>query len=396
MDDAETGEQLVRRHARPGVPAAVSRRRRERREAELAAAFRRAGVDAVALSTDEDLLAGDRPDGRAAEAGEALTDVVHLAAAPAAPAGDPGRRVGCTGRGSGDGRRGRRSSGGGRRRRSRRRRARSGAASAGRRAGVAAPDPGRLTLVGVTILVLSLARPAERHRRPAAGGHGPPRLRRLGQHGRHRRRADPDGGGQGRRARVRRATSRRRCASASSSSATPGFSTQVPTDDRTADRGRDPAPRAGARDVARPAASSQSLTVIEAADDAETTDYYTNARAPPTPDADPGPGRRLRAGHHRAADRRREHRGARPARGGPGGAGTAASASTRSGSAAADGTTLEVEGFLVHTQLDEAALQGIADADRRHVLPGRGPGRPDARSTTTSAAGSSSAPSRSS
>jgi uncharacterized protein (DUF58 family) len=56
MDDAETGEQLyIDTHDR-------SFRRRfqeasQRREAELAAAFRRAGVDAIDLSTDEDLLA---------------------------------------------------------------------------------------------------------------------------------------------------------------------------------------------------------------------------------------------------------------------------------------------------------------------------------------------------
>jgi uncharacterized protein (DUF58 family) len=56
LDDAETGEQLyIDTHDR-------SFRRRfeeasERREAELAAAFRRAGVDAVALSTEEDLVA---------------------------------------------------------------------------------------------------------------------------------------------------------------------------------------------------------------------------------------------------------------------------------------------------------------------------------------------------
>jgi uncharacterized protein (DUF58 family) len=56
MDDAETGEQLyIDTHDR-------SFRRRfqqasERREAELSTAFRRAGVDAVELSTDDDLLA---------------------------------------------------------------------------------------------------------------------------------------------------------------------------------------------------------------------------------------------------------------------------------------------------------------------------------------------------
>jgi uncharacterized protein (DUF58 family) len=56
MDDAETGEQLYidthdRRFRKRFAEAS------ERREAELAAAFRRAGVDAVDLATDEDLLA---------------------------------------------------------------------------------------------------------------------------------------------------------------------------------------------------------------------------------------------------------------------------------------------------------------------------------------------------
>ena len=56
MDDAETGEQLyIDTHDR------TFRRRfqeaSQRREAELTAAFRRAGVDAIDLSTDEDLLA---------------------------------------------------------------------------------------------------------------------------------------------------------------------------------------------------------------------------------------------------------------------------------------------------------------------------------------------------
>ena len=56
MDDAETGEQLYIDTHDPGF-----RRRFEAagaaREAELTAAFRRAGVDAVELSTDEDLVA---------------------------------------------------------------------------------------------------------------------------------------------------------------------------------------------------------------------------------------------------------------------------------------------------------------------------------------------------
>jgi uncharacterized protein (DUF58 family) len=55
MDDAETGEQL---YVDTHDPAFRRRFREasERREAELGAAFGRAGVDAVALATDDDLL----------------------------------------------------------------------------------------------------------------------------------------------------------------------------------------------------------------------------------------------------------------------------------------------------------------------------------------------------
>jgi uncharacterized protein (DUF58 family) len=55
MDDAETGEQLYVDTHDPSFRRRF-REASERREAELAAAFGRAGVDAVALATDEDLL----------------------------------------------------------------------------------------------------------------------------------------------------------------------------------------------------------------------------------------------------------------------------------------------------------------------------------------------------
>ena len=56
MDDAETGEQLYVDTHDPGFRRRFEEAAAER-EAELQAAFRRAGVDAVALATDEDLLA---------------------------------------------------------------------------------------------------------------------------------------------------------------------------------------------------------------------------------------------------------------------------------------------------------------------------------------------------
>src|SRR5688572_24223796 len=55
IDDAETGEQLYVDTHDPTFRRQY-REAGERREAELRAAFRRAGVDAVSLSTDEDLL----------------------------------------------------------------------------------------------------------------------------------------------------------------------------------------------------------------------------------------------------------------------------------------------------------------------------------------------------
>ena len=56
MDDAETGEQLYVDTHDPTFRRRF-REAAEQREADLRAAFRRAGVDAVALSTDEDLVA---------------------------------------------------------------------------------------------------------------------------------------------------------------------------------------------------------------------------------------------------------------------------------------------------------------------------------------------------
>ena len=64
MEDAETGEQLYvdtrdRGFRRRFAEAAKAR------EAAVAQAFRRAGVDALSLSTDDDLVRRDRADGDA-------------------------------------------------------------------------------------------------------------------------------------------------------------------------------------------------------------------------------------------------------------------------------------------------------------------------------------------
>src|SRR5436189_87386 len=55
MDDAETGEQLYIDTADAGFRKRV-KAAAEQRETEIAASFRRSGVDAVTLSTDDDLV----------------------------------------------------------------------------------------------------------------------------------------------------------------------------------------------------------------------------------------------------------------------------------------------------------------------------------------------------
>ena len=93
MEDAETGEQMyVDTHDK------AFRRRfleaSERREATLRDAFRRSGVDAVSLSTDEDLVAGDRPHGHAPAPAAAEVGVSFLWPTDAAAArDDPARRA---------------------------------------------------------------------------------------------------------------------------------------------------------------------------------------------------------------------------------------------------------------------------------------------------------------
>ena len=62
MEDAETGEQLYVDTHDKGFRERF-REAADRREATLRDAFKQAGVDAVSLSTDEDLVLADRPDG---------------------------------------------------------------------------------------------------------------------------------------------------------------------------------------------------------------------------------------------------------------------------------------------------------------------------------------------
>jgi Ca-activated chloride channel family protein len=138
-----------------------------------------------------------------------------------------------------------------------------------------------------------------------------------------------------------------------------GLATQVPTGDRAAVIAA--IQRLGPeRGTSLGRGILAALQVIETDADPNTTDYYTNASAPPAPAATPVPagvyepaiivlltdGENTAAPDPMAAARAARDRGVRIH---PIGIGTAA------------GTTLEVEGFLVHTQLNEAALQAIAD-----------------------------------
>ncbi|HEV8697786.1 MAG TPA: VWA domain-containing protein [Candidatus Limnocylindrales bacterium] len=102
-----------------------------------------------------------------------------------------------------------------------------------------------------------------------------------------------------------------------------------------------------------------SLKAIEADTDPNITDYYTNASAPPTPVATPVP-----AGVYEPAIIVLLSDGENTVRPDP--VEAAQIAKDRGvrihtvGIGSAAGATLEVEGFMVHTQLDEAALQDIA------------------------------------
>jgi Ca-activated chloride channel homolog len=138
-----------------------------------------------------------------------------------------------------------------------------------------------------------------------------------------------------------------------------GFATQAPTDDRAAVTAAiqrlEPE-----RGTSLGRGILESLTVIEAANDPTTTEYYTNASAPPAPARTPVPagvfepavivlltdGENTVSPDPMEAAQAAKDRGVRI---------------DTVGIGSPEGTTLEVEGFLVHTQLDEAVLRSISD-----------------------------------
>jgi len=137
-----------------------------------------------------------------------------------------------------------------------------------------------------------------------------------------------------------------------------GFSTQVPTADRAeliaAIQRLGPE-----RGTSLGRGILAALKVIADDSDPTTTDYYTNASAPPRPAPTPVP-----AGVYEPAVIVLLTDGENTAEPDP--LGAARAARDRGvrihtvGIGTAAGTTLEVEGFRVHTQLDEAALRDIA------------------------------------
>jgi Ca-activated chloride channel homolog len=137
-----------------------------------------------------------------------------------------------------------------------------------------------------------------------------------------------------------------------------GFATQAPTDDRTAIEaaiGRlEPE-----RGTSLGRGILEALTVIEAASDPTTTDYYTNDAAAPRPAPTPVPpgvfepaiivlltdGENTVRPDPLEAAQVAKDRGVRI---------------DTVGFGSPEGTTLEVEGFLIHTSLNEAALRDVS------------------------------------
>ena len=278
----------LRRHPRPGASGGGSSEAAERREATLRDAFKRSGVDAVVAVDRRGPGAGDRPDGDAAGSGgggrpmsfvwpamllllAAIPLGVGAYLRPRAPTTASGRRATAVL---------------GVRRRPRRRRPCESAVGS-RRA---------LARRARRSWSSALARPQASSASRAIEGTVILAFDVSGQHGRDRPRADPDGGGQGRRPGVRRAPAARRSASASSRSATAGFSVQVPTSDQAEVLAAIDRLQPGARHVGRPGHPRVARRRSPRPTPIRGPDYYSNRSPAPTPEPTPGARRDARAG----------------------------------------------------------------------------------------------------
>ena len=247
-----------------------------------------------------------------------------------------------------------------------------GAAAPEQRGASASPGaalPAVLLVVGPDVLALALARPQGVIGRAPAGGHGDPRLRRLGQHGRRptsrrpgwprrrpRRRTSSQRqppGVRHRRRRVQRLRARRPAADQRPGDGRSPRSTASPP--RTGTSLGQGHPGVARRDRRRPTTAAP-------------TDYYSNRSPAPTAPADAGPAGHARPGGDRAADRRREQRVAGPARRPPRRPPTAASASTPSGSAAPPARRSTSTASRSTRSSTRPTLQSDRQTHRRHVL----------------------------
>ena len=139
-----------------------------------------------------------------------------------------------------------------------------------------------------------------------------------------------------------------------------GFSVQLPTEDQDPGPRRDRPPDPGTRDLDRARASATSLTIIATAQEGPAAGYYTNRSPAPSADLPPVPtGTYTSAVIVLLTDGENNQQ--------PDPLQAAQAAADRGvridtvGIGSAAGTTLQIDGFKVHTQLDAATLQQIAD-----------------------------------
>ena len=180
VEDAETGEQVARRHQRPGVPPAVPRRGRRPRGGAAGVDLAGSGVRLNDVSTDDDLADALVGMVRRSTAAAAMTFIWPslLGALVLVPAIIAGLRLRCSAGGRGA-------------------RGALGASglvlSGGRRAGSGRRRhlPFAVLIAALAVMIFALSRPQATLATLAADRHGAARRRRVQQHGRRRRRRRP-------------------------------------------------------------------------------------------------------------------------------------------------------------------------------------------------------------